>query len=190
MPCSCSLKGAAAPLLEAACETSASSAHSWPCLADPRQKTSVFIWRLLRHLMELQIKGKEMCFEMEPRGRHRHQHANATRRWAQDEAGGEDQRCQEGFACTGTQQSPRGTSGTWELFVQGRRWELDVEAILGINDNGVDCSWLVHQNNSTKPWRILFSNFLLMSHLRNPQGASCGTPCARHSSQNHEPWCF
>lgn len=79
LPCSCSLKGAGAPLLEAACETSASSAHSWPCLAAPRQKTSVFIWRLLRHLIQLQIKGKEMCFEIEPLGRHRHQHANATR---------------------------------------------------------------------------------------------------------------
>lgn len=85
LPCSCSLKGAAAPVRS---ETSASSAHSWPCLADPRQKTSVFIWRLLRHLIQLEIKGKEMCFEIEPSGRQRHQHANATRKWVQDEAPG------------------------------------------------------------------------------------------------------
>lgn len=49
---------------QAACETSASFHHSWPCLCDFRQKTSVFIWRLLRHLIQLEIKGKRCALKL------------------------------------------------------------------------------------------------------------------------------
>lgn len=72
--------------------------------------------------------GKDISMQMP--------HANGFKMKLQDQS-----RCQRGFACTGTQQSPCGTSGEFgSVFVKGRRWELDVEAILAVSDNGVDCS--------------------------------------------------
>lgn len=79
-----------------------------------------------------------MSFEIEPLGRHRQQHANATRRWVQDEAQENiSPQCQQGFAAQGPREAPGGSQGSLALCLSR---ELDVEAILEINDNGVDRS--------------------------------------------------
>lgn len=105
---------------QAACETSASFHRSWPCLGDFRQKTSVFIWRLLRHLIQLEIKGKKMCFEIEPLGRQRNQHANATRKWIQDEAWGSSLSANRSLPAQGPTKAIVKTSGEFgPVFVGG-----------------------------------------------------------------------
>lgn len=71
-----------------------------------------------------------MCFEIEPFGRQRNQHANATRKWIQDEAGGSNLGANRSLPAQGPNKAVVMTSGEFgPVFVKGRRWKLDVEAI-------------------------------------------------------------
>lgn len=130
-------------------------------------------------------KREKMCFEIEPLGRQRNQHANATRKWIQDEAWGSNLGANRSLPAQGPSKAIVKTSGEFgPVFVKGRRWKLDVEAILKINYNGIDCFrevTLVCQRlgrlftKMTLQWTM--ENFLLISHLGNSRRAECAAPC-------------
>lgn len=93
--------------------------------------------------------------------------------------------CQQEFACTGTHQSRcKDLRGVWPCVCWGRRWRLDVEAILKINNNGIDCFRGITPvcqrlsrlfTKTALQWST--ENFLLISHL----ASSHGVPLSKNS---------
>lgn len=130
-------------------------------------------------------KREKMCFEIEPLGRQRNQHANATRKWIQDEAWGSNLGANRSLPAQGPSKAIVKTSGEFgPVFVKGRRWKLDVEAVVKINYNGIDCFrgvTLLCQRLGRLFTKMTLQqtmeDFLLISHLANSHGALCATPC-------------
>lgn len=124
-------------------------------------------------------KREKMCFEIEPLGRQRNQHANATRKWIQDEAWGSNLGANRSLPAQGPSKAIVKTSGEFgSMFVKGRRWRLDVEVILKINYSGTYCFreiTLVCQGpgrlftRMSHEWTMEY--FLLISHLANSHRA-------------------
>lgn len=70
-------------------------------------------------------KREKMCFEIEPLGRQRNQHANATRKWIQDEAEGSNLSTKGSLPAWGPSKAIVETSGECgPLFVKGMKFKL------------------------------------------------------------------